>query len=225
MDSGTIAIIFQIAILLFSVIVHEISHGYVAEWLGDPTARLAGRLTLNPIPHLSFFGMVLMPLITYFAWHMPVGAAKPVPYNPYNLKDPRRGGALIALAGPVSNLILAAVFGSIMRIGAATGMIAPFMLMLFGQIVLVNVVLAVFNLVPLPPIDGSKVVNLFLPRMASLYWESLLNKAMIWMQTNRMLFFVILFIFGPYVLSGVFSVIQPAINYLFIIFTGQHPGM
>jgi Zn-dependent protease len=221
MDAGTLGIIFQVVVLLFSVIVHEISHGYVAEWLGDPTARLAGRLTLNPIPHLSFFGMVLMPLLTYFAWHMPVGAAKPVPYNPYNLKDPRRGGALIALAGPVSNLLLAAIFGAIIRIGEATGTIAPFVLFLFSQIVLINVVLAIFNLVPLPPIDGSKVVHLFLTRQASLYWDNFLNKAVLWMRSNQILFLVALFLAGPYILGGIFSFMQPIINFLFAIFTGQ----
>src|SRR3989338_2731694 len=150
-------LIFQLAVLIFSVIIHEVSHGYVAEYLGDPTARNAGRLTLNPIPHMSLFGMVIFPIISYLAWGIPVGAAKPVPYNPNNLKNPRKGGALIAVAGPTSNLVIAVVFGVLVRITFAAGAFSPFLGELFGIIVYINILLAVFNLVPIPPLDGSKV--------------------------------------------------------------------
>src|SRR3989338_7449225 len=99
--------IFQIIVLIFSVVIHEVSHGYVAEYLGDPTARLAGRLTLNPVKHLDLFGSFILPVSLWFltGGAMVFGWAKPVPYNPYNLKDPISGGAKIAAAGPLSNFL------------------------------------------------------------------------------------------------------------------------
>ena len=155
--------ILSIVILIFSVIIHEVAHGFMADLLGDPTARLQGRLTLNPIKHLDPVGSIIVPLITSLAGFT-FGWAKPVPYNPYNLKDKRRGEFLIAIAGPLSNLILALIFGIIIRfsIAGATS-ISPFV-DICSYIVLINLVLAIFNLIPLPPLDGSKLLFTIFPR-------------------------------------------------------------
>jgi len=146
--------VFQIIVLIFSAVIHEISHGFTAEKLGDPTARLAGRLTLNPFKHLEFFGSFILPLSLYFlsGGRFIFGWAKPVPYNPLNLKNPLRGGALIALAGPLSNFIIAIVFGIILNIIGPNTPISS----LFLIIIYINVLLGVFNLVPIPPLTVQK---------------------------------------------------------------------
>src|SRR3989338_5580912 len=111
--------IFQIAILIMSVVIHEVSHGYSASMLGDQTARYQGRLTLNPIKHLDFVGSFLVPLSSYFLGGFIFGWAKPVPYNPYNLRPGRWSEAIVASAGPVSNIILAIIFGILLETGPA----------------------------------------------------------------------------------------------------------
>ena len=163
-------VIFQLVVLLFSVVIHEISHGFIAERLGDPTARLAGRLTLNPLKHLDPFGSVILPLLlSLLPGGIVFGWAKPVPYNPSNLKNPERDGALIAAAGPISNLIVALVFGILYRIIHSFGIYSFLVPVgdLFSIIVIINIMLMIFNLVPLPPLDGSKVVLAIWPRSAS----------------------------------------------------------
>ncbi len=164
-------LIFLLLILLFSVVVHEVSHGFVAEHLGDPTARLAGRLTLNPIKHLDPFGSVILPLLlSLVPGGVVFGWAKPVPYNPLNLKNPERSGALIAVAGPLSNISLALVFAAFLKIIGFVYLPNALVLdlgELFSKIVLINIALAVFNLVPLPPLDGSKVLFALLPKSAN----------------------------------------------------------
>src|SRR3972149_7586905 len=112
--------IFQIAILIISVVIHEVSHGYAASFLGDQTAKYQGRLTLNPLKHLDFVGSFLVPSMAYFLGGFIFGWAKPVPYNPYNLKPGRWSEAVVAVAGPGSNLVLALIFGLLVRIGVAT---------------------------------------------------------------------------------------------------------
>ena len=155
-------IILSIIILIFSVILHEVSHGFMADWLGDPTARLAGRLTLNPLKHIDPVGSILVPLITSL-FGFTFGWAKPVPYNPYNLRNKRQGEFLIALAGPASNLLLAIIFGTIIRFTATPLTVnGPFITVL-SYVVLINIVLAIFNLIPLPPLDGSKLLFSVLP--------------------------------------------------------------
>ena len=155
------AIIFSIVILVISIVIHEVAHGVMAYWLGDPTAKLAGRLTLNPIPHIDPIGSIFLPLMLAFAsgGSFIVGWAKPVPFNPYNLKAGKWGPAYVAAAGPISNLILALIFGTIMRFGLIGGA----GLSIVAEIVLINIVLAVFNLVPIPPLDGSKLLFSALP--------------------------------------------------------------
>lgn len=155
-------IIFGIAILILSIVVHEVAHGYAAAFLGDPTARYAGRLTLNPISHLDPIGSVVLPLVTYFSGGFIFGWAKPVPYNPYNLRYGQWGEALVALAGPVSNIALALVFGLLIRFAP----ISTSFVSVAALVALVNINLAVFNMVPIPPLDGSKVLFAFLPYQA-----------------------------------------------------------
>lgn len=152
--------IFLIAIIIFSAVVHEVMHGVAADWLGDKTARYAGRLTLNPIPHLDPIGSVLLPMVLaftgspfFFAW------AKPVPYNPYNLRPGRFSEAMVAAAGPLSNLAIAVLTGLLLR----TLPIAPEVQAIFFLIVVVNVMLFLFNLIPIPPLDGSKILSSLLP--------------------------------------------------------------
>ncbi|MDQ2932859.1 MAG: site-2 protease family protein [bacterium] len=159
-------IIISIVILVFSIIIHEISHGFMADRLGDPTARLQGRLTLNPISHIDPIGSILVPLLTFKTGYA-FGWAKPVPYNPYNLKDKRKGEFLIAAAGPLSNITIALIFGIIIRLTFA-GVLTDFIL-ICSYIVQINLVLAIFNLVPIPPLDGSKLLFSYLPQQYGLF--------------------------------------------------------
>lgn len=159
-------VIFYIIALLFSVIIHEISHGYVALRLGDSTAKDAGRLTLNPLKHLDPVGSVLLPLLLYFS-NLPIfGWAKPVPYDPRFLKNPKRAAGLIALAGPVSNLLLAVIFAIFVRILVGVGLTETTAQLFFflNIIVQINIALAIFNLIPIPPLDGSGVLFALMPR-------------------------------------------------------------
>lgn len=158
---------FQFLVFIFSVMIHEVSHGLAAYRLGDNTAKDMGRLTLNPLKHLDPIGSVFLPLILFFT-NSPVlfGWAKPVPYNPDNLRDPKTGAALIGLAGPLSNIAIAIIFGILLRLivnfSDLTGPITPAVLFL-NIIVFINIILAIFNLVPIPPLDGSKVLFAILP--------------------------------------------------------------
>lgn len=148
-----------------SAIFHEYSHGWMASRLGDLTAKYAGRLTLNPFAHIDMVGTVFLPIFLFFISHggFMFAYAKPVPYNPYNLRGGRFGPALVGAAGPLSNLLIAAAFSLIIRAASPS----PFTLIL-SIVVQVNVLLAVFNLVPIPPLDGSKVLFAFLPEQSSL---------------------------------------------------------
>lgn len=154
--------IFQIAILIMSVVVHEISHGYAASFLGDQTARYQGRLTLNPAKHLDPIGSFLVPAASYLLGGFIIGWAKPVPYNPYNLRPGRWSEAAVAGAGPASNLVLALIFGLFLRFGSGAGF-SPAFYEIVTVIVFINIILAVFNLVPIPPLDGSKIILAFFP--------------------------------------------------------------
>lgn len=150
--------ILSIAILIFSIIVHEVAHGWMADYLGDPTAKLQGRLTLNPIPHIDLMGSIILPTILVISGS-PIlfGWAKPVPYNPYNLRG-KFAELKVAAVGPLSNIILAIIFGILFRAG-----IFPQIQDLLYYGVIINCVLAVFNLVPIPPLDGSKILFELLP--------------------------------------------------------------
>lgn len=152
---------FQIAVLIMSVVIHEVSHGYAASALGDDTARFQGRLTLNPIKHLDPIGSFLVPLLSYTAGGFILGWAKPVPYNPYNLRPGRWSEALVAAAGPASNLTLALLFGLMLRFAGGTA--SPAFIEITTAIVFINIILAIFNLIPVPPLDGSKLLFALFP--------------------------------------------------------------
>jgi len=153
-------------VLLFSVIVHEVAHGYVALLNGDPTARMLGRITLNPIPHIDPVGTILLPLLLYIANLPIIGMAKPVPVNPLNYRNYRWGEFAVSAAGPVSNLVLAAVFALVLRLGIQN----PGLLAMAQIGVSINILLALFNLIPIPPLDGSHILAILLPReLARLY--------------------------------------------------------
>lgn len=155
--------ILTFVVLILSIIVHEVAHGYAANSLGDPTARLAGRLTLNPIPHIDLMGSIVIPALLAFSGS-PIffGWAKPVPYNPYNLKNQRWGEALVAVAGSATNILLAIIFGLIVRFGSEAGFDAT-TLSLAATIAFVNLFLGFFNLIPFPPLDGFTALRAALP--------------------------------------------------------------
>lgn len=198
----TFPTIVSILILVMSVVVHELSHGYVAELLGDPTPRLQGRLTLNPLKHLDIFGSFIVPLITSFAG-FPFGWAKPVQWNPYNVKDKRWGEFYISLAGPLSNIIIALVFGLIIRFFGMD--LSLSFIDVSSYIVAINIVLAVFNLIPIPPLDGSKVLFTFLPPRMNAVREVL--------ERYSLIFFLILIFF-------LWRFVEPIIPLIFKLIVG-----
>jgi Zn-dependent protease len=153
-------ILIILIILIFSAIVHEVSHGLMAEKFGDDTARDAGRITLNPIPHIDPYGSILLPALLLFL-HSPIifGAAKPVPVNFNNLRPRKLGMAAVSLAGPLSNFLLAVICAVVLHFGLSNSVATPILL----QVVLINLILGTFNLIPIPPLDGSKIVAAFLP--------------------------------------------------------------
>jgi len=164
--------IFSIIVLVMSVVIHEVSHGYMAYLLGDPTAKLAGRLTLNPIPHIDPLGSVILPfLLSLLPGGVVFGWAKPMPYNPYNLQAGKWGPALVAAAGPASNIILAVVFGLLVRFSEILDL-NPATQTIFGLVSLVNIMLALFNLIPIPPLDGSTIFFSFLSPRFSRFSET-----------------------------------------------------
>lgn len=167
----TINFIFPLVILLFSAIIHEVSHGYAALFQGDPTAKYENRLTLNPIYHIDPFGTIILPLLMFVTTSaipgLPkiiFGWAKPVPFNPYNLKNRKWGEAIVAVAGPGINLIIAILFGLILRFAGSS--IPTSAVDVIVLIVFYNILLAIFNLVPIPPLDGSKILFALLPTSA-----------------------------------------------------------
>ena len=157
----------MVVVLLFSIIIHEIAHGYVALLNGDPTARMLGRLTLNPVPHIDPVGSILLPLLLLISKSsFLIGWAKPVPVNPLNFRNYRWGEFAVSAAGPVSNLVLAAIFSVLLRLGLEN----PGLTQLAYYGVSINIILALFNLIPIPPLDGSHILALVLPReLARLY--------------------------------------------------------
>jgi len=187
-------------VLILSIIAHEVAHGYAADSLGDPTARLAGRLTLNPLPHIDLMGSIVIPAMLmmtqspiFFGW------AKPVPYNPYNLKARRWGEMLVAIAGSGTNILLAILFGLVLRYGAAFGLTQA-ALSLAATITFTNLFLGLFNLLPFPPLDGFTALRSALP------WHlaSGLNRFEHQIRGQGVLSLILFLIVFSYVLAGPF---------------------
>ena len=206
-------IIIGVVIVILSIVFHEVAHGYVANMLGDPTAKYAGRLTLNPIPHIDPIGSVLVPgLLALTGSPFLVGWAKPVPVNPHNLKWGDWGEALVAFAGPATNIVIALVFAMLVRFGIGTGGGEAF-ISLTAMVVIANISLAILNLIPIPPLDGSKIVAAFLPPALYMRYRQLEN---------------LTYALGPFgllvVLIIIFNLLSPVISSLtgsiFLILTG-----
>lgn len=203
-----VVLIFQLAILLMSVVIHEFAHGWMAFYLGDPTAKQYGRLTLNPIKHLDFWGSLVIPLMIFIlsGGRAIFGWAKPVPFNPYNLRDQKYGSAKVAAAGPSANLLVALVFGLILRFLPIGTPAFDNLVQILSLIVFLNILLAIFNLVPLPPLDGSKILFAFLPYS----WQ----RFRLFLEQYGM-FFLIFFIFFA------FQWLFPLILLIFKLIVGQ----
>ncbi len=168
MDPLQIAMIIA---LVLSVIIHEMAHGYAANWLGDPTARLQGRLSPNPLVHIDPLMSVILPgLLIMSGSPILFGAAKPVPYNPYNFTNQKWGEAIVAAAGPAANIFIALVFAVLVR-SADILQLSDTFLALSVQIIILNIFLAIFNLVPIPPLDGSKILPKLLPYNLAIRYE------------------------------------------------------
>lgn len=195
--------LFQITVLIFSAVIHEVSHGAMANHLGDPTAKNLGRLTLNPIKHLEVFGSFLFPLLTYLGsgGSFLFGWAKPVPYNPLFLRDPKRGAAYIAAAGPLANFSVALILGIVLRVAPLPDAFA----MALEVIIYINILLGVFNLVPIPPLDGSRLLFAALSERHAAIERFL--------EQNGMIILLLFIFFG-------FQFLMPVIRVLFRLFSG-----
>jgi Zn-dependent protease len=196
---------FFIAILIMSVVIHEVSHGFVALRFGDRTALYAGRLTLNPLKHLDMFGSILLPLLLVLT-HAPFlfGWAKPVPYNPNNLTNRKWGTMAVASAGILANLFVAILFGLILRFSINNVVSASFV-SIISSIVLINLGLAIFNLVPIPPLDGSKILFSLLP-------GSFYSVVSFFEQYSFILIVIFIVFFADY--------LYPILTFLFQLITG-----
>lgn len=187
-------IILVIPAMLIGITVHEYSHGRMADYLGDPTPRAAGRLSLNPLVHLDLLGS-LMIIIAGFGW------AKPVPVSSRYFKDPKRDMLLVGIAGPVANFITAFIFSLPLRFGLFSA--DSYIYGIFYYIIIINVALGVFNLLPIPPLDGSHIIKAFLPESAMPAFQ--------WFEQNGI---IVLFIF-LFIFRGAFSlIIGPILNFI-----------
>lgn len=203
-------LIFSLIALIVAITIHEFSHAWVAEHLGDPTPRLQGRLTLNPLPHIDLFGTILLPLILALSGTgFMIGWAKPVQFDPFNLRHPRRDAALISIAGPISNMFMAAICAILLqlliRIPSPGSVIIMIINFLLQQIIVTNISLGIFNLVPIHPLDGFKIVEGILPEAQAHEWHELERFGIIF------LIFLLFPIFGG--VAPIQRVILPVINF------------
>ena len=210
MQTGLLIEVFTIVVLILSVILHEVAHGYAAYFLGDPTAKYAGRLTLNPFAHIDPVGSLLVPaLLVLTNAGMLFGWAKPVPYNPYNLRNQRFGEAIVGVAGVATNLLLAVVLALLARLAVSSGAELPASLLALASYV--NLFLGMFNLIPFPPLDGFTVLRGLLPYR---YAADLRGIEARLGGVVGLLLFLLLF---SYVLAGPFSAL---VEYVFGLLVG-----
>lgn len=192
-------------IFLFSLAIHEAAHAWMADRLGDPTPRLLGRLSLNPLVHIDPLGLLLSFFLIFTGSPIVFGWGKPVPFDPFNLRRPRRDTALISLAGPIANLLLAIILALVIRAGhlflANFGFLAEEIL---TPIIQLNLTWAFFNLLPLHPLDGGKILIGFLPARFAYQWDEILN------QYGLIILFFLIFPFGGYPL--LFSILSPLVR-------------
>mgnify|MGYP001564862941 CR=1 FL=1 len=197
--------LFYIVILVMSVVIHEVAHGFMAEYFGDKTARFAGRLTLNPLKHLDMFGSVILPIVLVISQSpFLLGWAKPVPYNPDNLSNRKWGTIAVATAGVLANFCIAIIFGIVIRLTADSGLPTGFYF-ITSIIVIVNLALGIFNLVPIPPLDGSKIFFSFLPASFSSFVRS-------YEQYSLIILLIFIVFFSDY--------LAPLLRFLFHLLTG-----
>jgi len=200
-----IYLIFSLVVLIFSVIIHEIAHGSVALTLGDPTAKDAGRLSLNPLKHLDPFGSVILPIITYFIFGFPLGSAKPVPINSSNFRNKKWGEIAVSLAGSFTNLLLGIIFSLIVRFFP----LSPSLSSAFSYIAFLNFLLGVFNLIPIPPLDGSHLILIFFPEnwtIVKIYLQ----------QFGLIILISLIYVTNGHILDWVLSLVQ----FIFKFFSG-----
>ena len=202
--TNIVQLLFFFIIIIPSAIIHEYAHGWAADQMGDPTARHAGRLTLNPKAHIDLFGTILMPifLVLISGGSFIFAYAKPVPYNPYNLKSQKWGPAIVGAAGPAANLIVAFICAMLVRFLPFSSFVSILMLVVYA-----NILLAVFNLVPIPPLDGSKILYALIPNS-----EAGLRFKMIFQQYGFIILLFFIFFF--------FQLISPVIQWVYQLFIG-----
>jgi Zn-dependent protease len=194
----------QVVILVYSVVIHEVSHGFMARALGDTTAERLGRLTLNPLAHLDMVGSVILPILTKLSTGFMFGYAKPVPYDPNQLIDRRWGPAKVAAAGPLANVLLALVFAGVVRFAVAGNY--DTVALLAYSVVWTNIILAGFNLMPVPPLDGHWLLNAVMPAS----WRGV---RVVMHQNQWILLLVVLFI--------VFPAVSPLLSWVVGVLVGQ----
>lgn len=198
--------------LVFSVVLHEMAHGYAANWLGDPTARLQGRLSGNPLVHIDPLMSVIIPGLLVLT-HSPIlfGAAKPVPYNPYNFTNQKWGEAIVAAAGPAMNVAIAIIFAVLVQNAEILNLSGTFVSLAI-DIIMLNIFLAIFNLMPIPPLDGSKILPKFLPYRLAIGYDRIRQ---VFERNLVISFATIIFIF-VFVLATPIYIFTKTVTYLLI---------
>lgn len=196
-----LGLLISFSYLIIAISIHEFAHAYVADRLGDPTARSQGRVTLNPLAHIDPLGTIVLPLslILLSGGSFAYGWGKPTPFDPYNLQNPRKDAALISIAGPISNILLATIGAFLIRL-------VPHELTIFVlPLITTNIALAVFNLIPVGPLDGQKILFGILPRDLAYEYQSIMNR-----YGTLLLIFMIFPFFGE---APVVSIMTPTINF------------
>ncbi|MCK5533971.1 site-2 protease family protein [bacterium] len=189
-----------LVVLLFAVVIHEYAHGWMAYLCGDSTAKHSGRLTLNPLAHIDPFMTILMPIFFYFTLGFAIGGAKPVPINPYNFRNPYKDIIKVSLAGPGSNFVLAVVFALLVWVMKIIGVYGGLLSAIFEFSVFLNLLLGMFNLIPIPPLDGSKILIAILPRQYAYRVENIgmFGIILVILFINVFWQFLIMFVLGIY---------------------------